>query len=75
MASYGARGLGMRGAAGKLDAALTDAGVEHDVKEYPSAGHSFRNRHNSGPLALVEKVAHLAQQPAPTCRRNTGVRV
>lgn len=36
---------------------LTDLGVEHDVKEYPDAGHSFLNRHNAGPLSVLERVA------------------
>ena len=27
--------------------ALTAAGVAHDVKEYPEAGHSFLNDHNN----------------------------
>lgn len=43
--SYGARDHTLRGAAAKLDAALTAADVEHDVKEYPGAGHSFLNDH------------------------------
>ena len=45
-----ARGLDgtLKGAAARLDAALAVAGVEHDVKEYPDAGHSFMN-HSSAP--------------------------
>ena len=43
--SYGARDRTLRGAAGKLSAALGAAGVEHDVKEYAGAGHSFLNEH------------------------------
>jgi carboxymethylenebutenolidase len=43
--SYGARDGTLRGAAAKLDGALESAGVVHDVKEYPSAGHSFLNNH------------------------------
>ncbi|WP_375400407.1 dienelactone hydrolase family protein [uncultured Amnibacterium sp.] len=39
--SYGGRDLSLRGAAAKLDAALVRAGVPHDVKEYPTAGHAF----------------------------------
>lgn len=60
VASYGLRDRGLRGAAGKLEQALTTAGVEHDVKEYPDAGHSFLNRHNSGPFAVLERVAGLS---------------
>ena len=43
--SYGGRDRTLRGAAGKLAAALETADVEHDVKEYPGAGHSFLNDH------------------------------
>lgn len=57
VAGYGRRDRGMRGAAQKLETVLTDLGVEHDVKEYPDAGHSFLNRHNSGPFAVLERVA------------------
>jgi len=59
VASYGARDRGLRGAAGTLETVLTEVGVEHDVKEYPSAGHSFLNRHNAGPLSPLEKVVGL----------------
>jgi carboxymethylenebutenolidase len=45
VASYGARDPGLRGAAGRLERALDELGVEHDVKEYAGASHSFLNRH------------------------------
>ena len=43
--SYGAKDRTLRGAAQRLDQALTAAGVDHDVKEYPEAGHAFVNDH------------------------------
>lgn len=46
VASYGARDATLRGAAGRLEAALSEAGVDHDVKEYPEAGHGFLNDHD-----------------------------
>jgi len=45
VASYGGRDRSLRGAAARLEKALTVAGVEHDVKEYPQAGHEFLNDH------------------------------
>ena len=45
VASYGARDQVFGSMAGRLETALTVAGVEHDVKSYPNAGHSFMNRH------------------------------
>jgi carboxymethylenebutenolidase len=57
VASYGAKDVSLRGAAAKLETVLAGLDVERDVKEYPDAGHSFLNRHNSGPLAVLERVA------------------
>lgn len=45
MASYGARGPGEQGTAGRLGQALQALGVDHDVKEYLGAGHAFLNDH------------------------------
>lgn len=63
--SYGGRDSGLRGAAGKLDAALTRAGVVHDVEEYPSAGHSFLNDAENGPRPLrpLLRVAGMGPEP------------
>jgi carboxymethylenebutenolidase len=36
----------LRGAADRLERALATNGVDHDVKEYPDAGHSFLNDHD-----------------------------
>lgn len=52
VASYGGRDRQLRQHPARLDKALTGAGVEHQVKVYPDAGHSFLNR-NSGMLAMV----------------------
>lgn len=46
VASYGGRDRMLRGAAGRLEAALGALGVPHDVKEYPGAGHGFLNDHD-----------------------------
>jgi len=54
-ASYGARDRGSRGAPERLEAALEELGIEHDVKVYPDASHSFLNRH-SGWHATVDRV-------------------
>jgi len=56
-ASYGAKDYTLRGTATKLETALARAGVEHDVKEYPGAGHSFLNRHDFGPGGALLRVA------------------
>jgi len=51
VASFGARDSRLKGAAALMEAALTELGVDHDIKEYPEAGHSFLNDHSqSGAL-------------------------
>ncbi|MGY1692693.1 dienelactone hydrolase family protein [Geodermatophilus sp. SYSU D01105] len=59
VASFGRRDRVLRGAAERLEGVLTRHGVPHDVHEYPDAGHSFLNRHNVGPFAVLERVAGL----------------
>jgi carboxymethylenebutenolidase len=46
VASYGGRDRMLRGAAARLEQVLDTVGVEHDVKEYPDAGHGFINDHD-----------------------------
>ena len=66
VASYGGRDGGLKGAAAKLDASLTQAGVLHDVKEYPDAGHSFLNDAPNGPRLLrpLLRVMNVGPEPA-----------
>ncbi|MGZ6705344.1 MAG: dienelactone hydrolase family protein [Solirubrobacteraceae bacterium] len=64
VASYGAKDYGLRGAAAKLEAGLQRAGVEHDVKEYPDAGHSFFSRHSLGPFGPLIRVAGVGYHGA-----------
>jgi carboxymethylenebutenolidase len=45
--SFGGRDQTLRGAAKRLENALTTDGVVHDVKEYPAAGHGFLNDHEA----------------------------
>lgn len=43
---------------------LDEVGVEHDVMQYEGAGHSFMNRHSTGPFSVLEKVAGLSYHEA-----------
>lgn len=65
IASYGARDRMLRGAPAKLEAALARAGVVHDVKEYPNAGHAFLNEAESGPqwLRPLLRATHSGPEP------------
>lgn len=52
--SFGGRDRPLRGAAERLERTLTSLGIDHDVKEYPGAAHSFMNDH--GRLMALLKV-------------------
>lgn len=40
-------------AAARLESALAELGVEHDIKVYPGAGHGFINDHDSADMTLL----------------------
>lgn len=66
VASYGGLdGPPFRGAAARLEAALTKAGVVHDVKQYQKAGHAFFNEKESGPrwLRPLLRATHSGPEP------------
>jgi len=54
--SYGAKDRWNRGVAAELERALTAAGVDHDVKEYPDAGHSFLNDHRNALFKMMKVI-------------------
>jgi carboxymethylenebutenolidase len=54
--SFGGRDRTLRGAADKLHRALAVNGVTRDIREYPDAGHSFLNDHQSVWFTLVGKL-------------------
>ncbi|HLG85890.1 MAG TPA: dienelactone hydrolase family protein [Alphaproteobacteria bacterium] len=51
--SFGAKDRTLKGSAARLERALTSAGIDHDVKEYPDAGHSFFNDHRTRSFAVL----------------------
>jgi carboxymethylenebutenolidase len=51
--SFGARDLTLRGATARLEQILSEAGVEHDLREYPGASHAFMNTYNPNELSPV----------------------
>jgi carboxymethylenebutenolidase len=55
VASYGGRDWSIKGGAARLKGALERNNIEHDVKEYPDAGHSFLDEHKGliGVLGVV----------------------
>jgi carboxymethylenebutenolidase len=65
VASYGALDRGLRAAPARLETALTKAGVVHDVKQYPKAGHAFLNEAEGGPGWLRPLLRTMHHGPEP----------
>jgi carboxymethylenebutenolidase len=72
VASYGARDRANRGTASRLGQVLEALGADHDIKEYPDAGHAFLNDHESAgdrsPLIFIV-MGRFAGPSATTSRR------
>jgi len=67
--SFGAKDRPLRGVAERLEHALITAGVDHDVKEYPDAGHAFLNDHDRSEIpflfVLMSKISNMGyNEPA-----------
>jgi carboxymethylenebutenolidase len=65
VANYGGRDTTLKGAARKLEEALTSLGIEHNVKEFPTAGHSFLNDADLGPAVLRPLMRVMGIGPDP----------
>ena len=76
VASYGGRDPQLRGAASRLDAALDEAGVIHDVKEYPAASHAFLNdTAEVGPRVLRPLLRVAGMGPEPESAKDAWDRI
>ena len=64
VASYGAKDRGTQGVAEQLERVLTVIGVDHDVKEYPDAGHSFMNNHHNVLFRMLKVVGIAYHEPS-----------
>lgn len=60
--SYGGQDRRLLPDAERLERALADLGIDHDVKVYPDAGHGFLNR--SVPDAVSRRVPGVGYEPA-----------
>jgi carboxymethylenebutenolidase len=54
--SFGGKDRSLRTAPDRLEKALTANGIDHDVKVYADAGHSFLNDHDPGEISTMFKV-------------------
>jgi carboxymethylenebutenolidase len=79
VASYGGRDRTMRSAARRLDSALAAAGVDHDVKKYPAAGHGFLNNHEAAgdriPLMVKAMTPLMGFGPEPASAQDARRRI
>jgi len=62
--SYGAKDRGSRGVAEQLERLLSILGIDHDVKEYPDAGHSFLNQHDTVLFKVVRIIGIGYHEPS-----------
>jgi carboxymethylenebutenolidase len=63
--SYGGKDVSLRGAARTLARTLDELDVTNDIKEYPSAGHSFLNDEYFGPSFThrAQRILNLGPDP------------
>lgn len=69
VASFGRRDLMGIGAAGRLRRIVEQKGIQHDIKVYPHAGHSFANELPGQPLIRVAGFGYNAEATADAWAR------
>jgi carboxymethylenebutenolidase len=67
--SFGAKDFTLRHAAPRLDKTLERLGVDHDIKEYPDAGHSFLNNHKTPLFQVMGLIGFRYHEPSATDAR------
>ena len=65
VANFGGRDTTLKGAADRLETALTGLGIEHSVKEFPTAGHAFLNDEDLGPAVFRPLMRVMGIGPDP----------
>ena len=76
IANFGGADKQLIGAAAKVEAALTRAGVEHDVKEYAGVGHAFMNHKAAGPKLIAPVLQRvLGTTPDPDAAKDAWARI
>lgn len=73
--SYGGKDRMLHGAANRLSRRLVKLGVEHDVKEYPNAGHSFLNDMEVGPRPVLPLLRITGVGPEPDTATDAWQRI
>ena len=65
VANFGAKDRSLPGAAARLTSVLESLGVEHDIKEFETAGHAFLNDAEAGPRPVRPLFRVLGVGPDP----------
>ncbi|WP_427129412.1 dienelactone hydrolase family protein [Pseudarthrobacter sp. S9] len=65
VANFGGKDRTLPGEAAKLASVLDQLGVDHDIKEFPTAGHAFLNDAEEGPRLLRPLIRVLGIGPDP----------
>ena len=73
--SFGAKDKQLVGAASKLEVALTERKIAHDIKEYPDAGHAFMNPHQAGGPVFGTLLRISGAKPNPEAAADAWARI
>lgn len=73
--SFGAKDRQLTGATAKLTKALTNKSIEHDIKEYPEAGHAFMNPHQAGGPVFGTLLRITGAKPNPEAASDAWGRI
>ncbi|MEY4988824.1 MAG: hypothetical protein RI933_457, partial [Actinomycetota bacterium] len=73
--SFGAKDKQLVGAASKLEEALTERKIAHDIKEYPDAGHAFMNPHQAGGPVFGTLLRISGAKPNPEAAADAWARI
>jgi carboxymethylenebutenolidase len=74
LGGYGGQDKMFAGQGRRLDKLLTEMGVDHDVKIYEDAGHSFMSR-NRGLLASIGKISPMKAAYNPEAAEDSWKRI
>ena len=73
--SFGGKDKQLTGATATLQRVLTDKGIDHDIKEYPEAGHAFMNPHQAGGPVFGTLLRITGAKPNPEAAADAWARI
>ena len=73
--SFGAKDNQLAGATATLQKVLRTKGIEHDIKEYPEAGHAFMNPHQAGGPVFGTLLRITGAKPNPEAATDAWSRI